>query len=96
MFLISYGPVLQEAMVKDTLERAREPNFNLKPYLQKAYIHPVFRDDHFDDTRFDELSSYCVEDSDDECVTVPTKRQSRKNTPAVSHASRGSSRSPPS
>ncbi|KAL9305850.1 unnamed protein product [Arabidopsis thaliana] len=87
---------LKEAMVKDTLERAREPNFNLKPYLQKAYIHPVFKDNDYEDSRFDEISGYCIEDSDEECVTVPTKRQSRINTPAVSHASRGSSRSPPS
>ncbi|EOA39719.1 hypothetical protein CARUB_v10008363mg [Capsella rubella] len=87
---------LKEAMVKDTLEKARDPYFNLKPYLQKAYIHPVFRDDHFEDSRFDEISSYRAEDSDEDCVTVPTKRQSRKNTPAPSHASRGSSWSPPS
>ncbi|KAF9672109.1 hypothetical protein SADUNF_Sadunf11G0006500 [Salix dunnii] len=31
---------LQEAMMKDTLERARDPNFNLRAYLQDAYIHP--------------------------------------------------------
>lgn len=80
-------------MIKDTLEKAREPNFNLKPYLKKAYIHPVFKDDDYEDGR-SEISGYCLEDSDEECVTVPTKRQSRKNTPAVSHVSRGSSRSP--
>ncbi|KAE8672097.1 CSC1-like protein [Hibiscus syriacus] len=34
---------LQEAMIKDTLERATEPNFNLKAYLKDAYIHPVFK-----------------------------------------------------
>ncbi|KAF2284905.1 hypothetical protein GH714_032291 [Hevea brasiliensis] len=34
---------LQEAMMKDTLERAREPNLNLKSFLQNAYIHPVFK-----------------------------------------------------
>ncbi|XP_019197368.1 PREDICTED: CSC1-like protein At4g02900 [Ipomoea nil] len=34
---------LQEAMVRDTLERATEPNLNLKVYLQDAYVHPVFR-----------------------------------------------------
>ncbi|KAL0328759.1 UNVERIFIED_CONTAM: Calcium permeable stress-gated cation channel 1 [Sesamum calycinum] len=36
---------LQEAMMKDTLERAREPNLNLKSYLRYAYIHPVFKND---------------------------------------------------
>ncbi|KAK1398987.1 Calcium-dependent channel [Heracleum sosnowskyi] len=34
---------LQDAMVKDTLEKATEPNFNLKAYLEEAYIHPVFK-----------------------------------------------------
>ncbi|KAE8666914.1 hypothetical protein F3Y22_tig00112471pilonHSYRG00011 [Hibiscus syriacus] len=34
---------LQEAMIKDTLERATEPNFNLKAYLKDAYKHPVFK-----------------------------------------------------
>uniref|UniRef100_A0A1J3GRR1 CSC1-like protein n=1 Tax=Noccaea caerulescens TaxID=107243 RepID=A0A1J3GRR1_NOCCA len=84
---------LQEAMVKDTLERAREPNFNLKPYLKKAYIHPVFKDDEYEDGR-SEISGDCFDDLDEECVTVPTKRQSRKTTPAVSHASRDSPLSP--
>ncbi|PPD93881.1 hypothetical protein GOBAR_DD09102 [Gossypium barbadense] len=31
---------LQEAMMKDTLERAKEANLNLKGFLQNAYIHP--------------------------------------------------------
>lgn len=30
-------------MVKDTLEKATEPNFNLKVYLEEAYVHPVFK-----------------------------------------------------
>ncbi|KAK2984925.1 hypothetical protein RJ640_005666 [Escallonia rubra] len=43
--------VVMEAMMKDTLERAREPHLNLIDYLQNAYIHPVFkeRDDDDDD-----------------------------------------------
>ncbi|XP_041028338.1 calcium permeable stress-gated cation channel 1-like [Juglans microcarpa x Juglans regia] len=74
---------LQEAMMKDTLERAREPNLNLKAYLQNSYIHPVFK--------------ACVEDEvkevdDDEkweteSVLVPTKRHSQRNTPAPSGVS---------
>ncbi|GFQ08373.1 protein osca1 [Phtheirospermum japonicum] len=78
---------LQEAMMKDTLERAREPNLNLKGYLQYAYVHPVFKDDEDDDD----------EDFDgklDGSVIVPTKRQSRRNTPIPSKISGGSS--PPS
>ncbi|KAG9149178.1 hypothetical protein Leryth_003179 [Lithospermum erythrorhizon] len=75
---------LQEAMMKDTLERARDPKVNLKAYLQNAYIHPVFKNSDND------------EDDDDEKFTgetelVPTKRQSRRNTPAPSKVSGGSS-----
>lgn len=76
-------------MMKDTLERAREPNLNLKGYLQHAYIHPVFKDDEDDE---DEGFNTKLDDS----VIVPTKRQqSRKNTPAPSKLSGGSSPSLP-
>nr|GEZ94375.1 CSC1-like protein At4g02900 [Tanacetum cinerariifolium] len=34
---------LEDAMKKDTLEKATEPNLNLKLYLQDAYVHPVFK-----------------------------------------------------
>lgn len=30
-------------MKKDTLEKATEPNLNIKTYLQDAYVHPVFK-----------------------------------------------------
>jgi len=76
---------LQEAMMKDTLERARDPNFNLKAYLQDAYIHPVFKGG--DDDEDDDLSKKLETES----VLVPTKRQSRKNTPAPSKISGASS-----
>ena len=81
----------QEAMMKDTLERARDPNFNLKAYLQSAYVHPVFKggDDDIDE---DDLLSGKMET---ESVLVPTKRQSRRNTPAPSKISGGSSPSLP-
>ncbi|CAH1423751.1 unnamed protein product [Lactuca virosa] len=83
---------LQEAMMKDTLERAREPNLNLKGYLQNAYVPPIFKEADSD--------SDSNSDSDDETndqkwqkdnVLVPTKRQSRKNTPVPSKMSAGSS-----
>ncbi|KAL6520518.1 Calcium permeable stress-gated cation channel 1 [Orobanche hederae] len=80
---------LQEAMMKDTLERAREPNLNLKGYLQYAYVHPVFKDDDDDDE--DEDFNRKLDDS----VIVPTKRQSRRNTPLPSKVSGGSSPSLP-
>ncbi|XP_011002577.1 PREDICTED: calcium permeable stress-gated cation channel 1 [Populus euphratica] len=76
---------LQEAMMKDTLERARDPNFNLKAYLQDAYIHPVFKGGGDDED--DDLSKILETES----VLVPTKRQSRKNTPVPSKISGASS-----
>lgn len=74
-------------MMKDTLERAREPNLNLKGYLQNAYVHPVFKNDDDDDDVF-------YKKEEDENILVPTKRQSRRNTPVPSKISGTSS--PPS
>lgn len=33
----------QEAMAKDTMEHASEPNLNLESFLANAYLHPIFR-----------------------------------------------------
>ncbi|KAG6787252.1 hypothetical protein POTOM_008891 [Populus tomentosa] len=77
---------LEEAMMKDTLERAREPSLNLKSFLQNAYIHPVFKGE--DDSDSDEAP----EEFEKEPDLVPTKRQSRRNTPLPSkHGSAASS-----
>ncbi|XP_020211354.1 calcium permeable stress-gated cation channel 1 [Cajanus cajan] len=72
---------LQEAMMKDTLERATEPNLNLKGYLQNAYVHPVFKDSMDVDDDDEEILSM---DLETESATVRTKRQSRRNTPLPS------------
>ncbi|KAK9151617.1 hypothetical protein Syun_009926 [Stephania yunnanensis] len=77
-----------EAMMKDTLERAREPNLNLKGYLQNAYIHPVFKGDD------DDESVEVIDEWEKESL-VPTKRQSRRNTPLPSKYSGSSSPSLP-
>ncbi|KAF5190794.1 Osca1 [Thalictrum thalictroides] len=61
---------LQEARMKDILERTREPNLNLKEYLQKAYIHPVFKVG-------EEEEYYSVTNESGQDSLVPTKRQSR-------------------
>uniref|UniRef100_A0A2P2PJ66 Uncharacterized protein MANES_12G071900 n=1 Tax=Rhizophora mucronata TaxID=61149 RepID=A0A2P2PJ66_RHIMU len=74
---------LQEAMMKDTVEGAREPNLNLKSFLQNAYIHPVFRSGDDSDSDIDEAA----EKFRREPALVPTKRQSRKNTPLPSKRS---------
>nr|XP_023886615.1 CSC1-like protein At4g02900 [Quercus suber] len=63
---------LQEAMVKDTLERATEPNLNLKTYLQDAYIHPVFKGS--------KLDIPVVIDEEENNPLVPTKRTSRQSS----------------
>lgn len=65
-------------MMKDTLERAKEPNLNLKSYLQNAYTHPVFKGDEDDDTFPSDVAEMR------ENSLVPTKRQSRRNTPLPS------------
>ncbi|XP_059662589.1 calcium permeable stress-gated cation channel 1-like [Cornus florida] len=80
---------LQEAMMKDTLERAREPNLNLKGYLQNAYVHPVFKADSDDED--EEFNATWEKEN----VLVPTKRQSRRNTPVPSKISGSSSPSIP-
>lgn len=77
--------------MKDTLERAREPNLNLKGYLQNAYIHPVFKAFDDEDDEDGDFNQKWEEDS----VLVPTKRQSRRNTPAPSKISANSSPSLP-
>ncbi|KAM2204753.1 hypothetical protein COP2_024734 [Malus domestica] len=76
---------LQEAMMKDTLERTREPNLNMKGFLQNAYIHPVFKgeDDGENDAPAQEFEK--------ELVVVLTKRSSRRNTPMPSKYSGSSS-----
>ncbi|KAK6932774.1 CSC1/OSCA1-like, N-terminal transmembrane domain [Dillenia turbinata] len=80
---------LQEAMMKDTLEKAREPNFNLKAYIQNAYIHPVFKAGE------DEDDDYLILKGEPETALVPTKRQSQRSTPLPSKISGSSSLSLP-
>lgn len=75
--------------MKDTLERAREPHLNLKGYLQVAYIHPIFKESE------DEDDDVVSEKWDTDSTLVPTKRQSRRNTPLPSKISGGSSPSMP-
>ncbi|KAI9123746.1 hypothetical protein K1719_005046 [Acacia pycnantha] len=76
---------LQEAMMKDTLEKATEPSLNLKGYLQNAYIHPVIKASADSDSSDDE--EMLSEKWETESALVPTKRQSRRNTPLPSKIS---------
>ncbi|KAK1318048.1 hypothetical protein QJS10_CPB04g00670 [Acorus calamus] len=68
---------LQDAMVKDTLERATEPNLNMKGYLQDAYVHPVFKDGGG-------FGRPPTIDEEENNPLVPTKRTSRRSTPGHS------------
>ncbi|XP_042475228.1 CSC1-like protein At4g02900 isoform X1 [Macadamia integrifolia] len=67
---------LQDAMVKDTLERATDPNFNQRSYLEDAYIHPVFKGSEFEKP--------AAIDEEENNPLVATKRNSRKSTPGDS------------
>ncbi|CAN1855325.1 CSC1-like protein At4g02900 [Linum perenne] len=62
---------LQEAMVRDTLERATEPNLNLRTYLQDAYVHPIFKQDPADN------ADMMIEEFDEDNPLVATKRSSK-------------------
>ncbi|CAN0907434.1 Calcium permeable stress-gated cation channel 1 [Linum grandiflorum] len=90
----------QEAMLKDTLWRATEPELNLKAYLQEAYVHPIFKsaDDYGDIEKDEEEVMVDIElgnSGDIEMGIVPTKRKSRNTTPAPTMVSTARARSSP-
>ncbi|XP_048435132.1 calcium permeable stress-gated cation channel 1-like isoform X2 [Pyrus x bretschneideri] len=80
---------LQEAMMKDTLEHTREPNLNMKGFLQNAYIHPVFKGED------DSENKAPAQEFEKEPAVVLTKRSSRRNTKMPSKYSGSSSASIP-
>lgn len=67
-------------MIKDTLERTREPNLNLKVFLRDAYAHPEFRvgEDPEEEIGMEKAKS------DKSPELVATKRWSWRNTPLPS------------
>ena len=67
---------LQEAMVKDTLQRANDPTLNLREYLKGAYVHPVFRSG--------DMYELLAMDEEENPHLVATKRRSRMTTPVDS------------
>ncbi|RLM99916.1 hypothetical protein C2845_PM06G22650 [Panicum miliaceum] len=67
---------LQDAMVKDTLERAHDPTLNLRDYLKGAYVHPVFQKN--------DICELVTIDEEEKNPLVVTKRQSRMTTPGGS------------
>jgi hypothetical protein len=72
----TYCLVLQEAMVKDTLERANDPTLNLREYLKDAYVHPVFQKN--------DMYELVAMDEEEKNPLVATRRQARMNTPVDS------------
>ncbi|PON65770.1 Calcium-dependent channel [Parasponia andersonii] len=70
---------LQEAMVKDTLERATEPSLNLRAYLKDPYVHPVFKSG--------ELERPVTIDEEESNPLVATKRKSHRGSRHDSEAS---------
>ncbi|KAI4319459.1 hypothetical protein MLD38_033054 [Melastoma candidum] len=70
---------LQDAMVKDTLEKATEPTLDLKAYLGDAYMHPVFKGG--------EVENSLVTDEEENNPLVPTKRTSRLSSKMGSNVS---------
>ncbi|KAH1258265.1 CSC1-like protein [Glycine max] len=73
---------LEEAMVKDTLERAVEPNLNLRIYLQDAYVHPGFKGDDF--------QKPAIIDDEENNPLIQTTRASRRGSKPESDSETGS------
>ncbi|KAF3436331.1 hypothetical protein FNV43_RR23423 [Rhamnella rubrinervis] len=70
---------LQDAMVKDTLERATDPNLNLRAYLKDAYVHPVFNGG--------DMERPVAIDEEESNPLVPTRRRnSHRSSDASSEA----------
>ncbi|KAI7728875.1 hypothetical protein M8C21_029790 [Ambrosia artemisiifolia] len=65
---------LLDAMIKDTLERATEPQLDLQAYLKDAYMHPVFKGGEV------EMMDVDDDDEDDDQHLVATKRSSRRGS----------------
>lgn len=57
-------------MIKDTLERATEPQLDLKDYLKDAYTHPVFKGG--------EVALMDIDEEVDEHHLVATKRKTSR------------------
>ncbi|XP_050363394.1 CSC1-like protein At4g02900 [Argentina anserina] len=72
---------LQDAMVKDTVEKATEPTLNLMAYLKDAYVHPNFKGG--------ELHKAEAIDEEESSPLVPTKRTSQMGSKHESEGSEG-------
>ncbi|XP_074312172.1 CSC1-like protein At4g02900 isoform X2 [Silene latifolia] len=62
---------LQDAMMKDTLERATDPTLNIRSYLSDAYLHPIFKGG--------EVYAQPPSDEEEGLPLVATKRSQRSS-----------------
>ncbi|CAN1843535.1 CSC1-like protein At3g21620 [Linum perenne] len=65
---------LQEAMRKDTLERAKEPGLNLKSFLNSAYVHPAFKEGE------EEAAAAAAVEEGEEGLVVTKRGQSKRSS----------------
>ena len=73
LWWISSSIVLsQEAMEKDTLDKASEPEINLKSYLSDAYLHPIFHS--FEEVELAEVKV------DKDPVNIPSQLEPKPET----------------
>ncbi|CAL9061857.1 unnamed protein product [Musa banksii] len=70
---------LEEAMEKDILEKASEPNLNLKAYLADAYLHPIFHS--FDDDDDEEEKIEVRVDKGRSHIPSPTRSEISSESP---------------
>lgn len=61
----------QEARIKDTRERANEPNLDLNAYLEDAYVHPALKGM--------EIEKPKAVDEEENNQLVPNERNLHKN-----------------
>lgn len=66
-------------MEKDILEKASEPNLNLKAYLADAYLHPIFHS--FDDDDDDEEKIEVRVDKGRSHIPSPTRSEISSESP---------------
>ncbi|KAL8130235.1 hypothetical protein V2J09_019390 [Rumex salicifolius] len=63
---------VEEAMMKDTVERARDPTFDIRGFLEDAYVHPAIKQEEEYEQGFVEQDTEDMEDN----KLIPTRRPS--------------------
>lgn len=79
--------IKQDAVVKDTLEKVREPNLDMRAYLHNAYVHRVFKS-----TDIEREAAHDEENT--RLVTTKRTSQCNSNTVSTSNTPRHGSEAP--